>query len=49
VLKVDPRTGRFSVSAKDLSTVFGLAFGQDGALYVLEMSIQNGGSRAGDR
>jgi len=43
VFKVNPRTGRFSVFASDLSTVLGLAFGKDGALYVLEMSAQNGG------
>jgi hypothetical protein len=43
VFKVNPRTGHFSVFASGLSTVLGLAFGQDGALYVLEMSAQNGG------
>jgi hypothetical protein len=43
VFKVNPRTGRFSVFASDLSTVLGLALGRDGALYVLEMSVQNGG------
>ena len=43
VFKVNPRTGRFSVFASDLSTVLGLAFGRDGALYVLEMSAKNGG------
>jgi sugar lactone lactonase YvrE len=43
VFKVDPRTGRFSVFASGLSAVLGLAFGKDGALYVLEMSAQNGG------
>ena len=43
VFKVNPRTGRFSVLASDLSTVLGLAFGKDGALYVLEMSVKNGG------
>jgi hypothetical protein len=42
VLKADPRTGRFSVFASDLTTVLGLAFGEDGALYVLEMSVKNG-------
>jgi hypothetical protein len=43
VFKVNPRTGQFSIFASDLSTVLGLAFSQDGALYVLEMSVQNGG------
>jgi len=43
VFKVNPRTGRFSVFASDLTTVLGLAFGKDGALYVLEMSVKNGG------
>ena len=43
VFKVNPRTGCFSVFASGLSTVLGLAFGKDGALYVLEMSAQNGG------
>jgi hypothetical protein len=43
VFKVNPRTGDFSVFASGLSTVLGLAFGEDGALYVLEMSVQNGG------
>ena len=43
VFKVNPRTGRFSVFASDLTTVLGLAFGRDGALYVLEMSVKNGG------
>ncbi len=43
VFKVNPRTGQFSVFASDLSTVLGLVFGRDGALYVLEMSAQNGG------
>jgi sugar lactone lactonase YvrE len=43
VFKVNPRTGHFSVFASGLSTVLGLAFGEDGALYVLEMSAQNGG------
>ena len=42
VFKVNPRTGRFSVFAADLTTVLGLAFGEDGALYVLETSVQNG-------
>ena len=43
VFKVNPRNGRFSVVASDLSTVLGLAFSKDGALYVLEMSVKNGG------
>jgi sugar lactone lactonase YvrE len=43
VFKVDPRTGRFSVFATGLTTVLGLAFGEDGALYVLEMSVKDGG------
>ena len=43
VFKVNPRTGRFSVFAAHLTTVLGLAFGRDGALYVLEMSVKNGG------
>ena len=43
VFKVNPRTGRFSVFASGLTTVLGLAFGRDGALYVLEMSVKNGG------
>jgi glucose/arabinose dehydrogenase len=43
VFKVNPRTGRFSVFASGLSTVLGLAFGEDGALYALEMSAQDGG------
>jgi hypothetical protein len=43
VFKVNPRTGRFSVFATGLTTVLGLAFGEHGALYVLEMSVKNGG------
>jgi hypothetical protein len=43
VFKVNPRNGRFSVFASGLSTVLGLAFSKDGALYVLEMSVKNGG------
>ena len=43
VFKVNPRTGQFTVFAADLTTVLGLAFGKDGTLYVLEMSVQNGG------
>ena len=43
VFKVNPRNGRFSVFAAGLTTVLGLAFGKDGALFVLEMSVKNGG------
>ena len=43
VFKVNPATGRFTVYAAHLTTVLGLAFGHDGALYVLEMSVRNGG------
>ena len=43
IFKVNPRTGRSSVFATGLTTVLGLAFGADGALYVLEMSVKNGG------
>jgi sugar lactone lactonase YvrE len=43
IFKVNPRTGQFSVIATGLTTVLGLAFGADGALYVLEMSVKNGG------
>jgi hypothetical protein len=43
VFKVDPLTGKFSVFADKLSTVLGLAFGEEGALYVLEMSNKDGG------
>ena len=43
VFRVNPRTGRFSVFASDLTSILGLAFSEDGALYVLEMSVQNGG------
>jgi sugar lactone lactonase YvrE len=43
VFKVNPATGRFSVFAAGLTTVLGLAFGKGGALYVLEMSVKNGG------
>ena len=43
IFKVNPRTGQFSVFATGLTTVLGLAFGEDGALYVLEMSVKNGG------
>jgi hypothetical protein len=47
VFKVDPRNGTFSVYASDLTTVLGLAFGEDGALYVLEMSVKDGGPAPG--
>jgi hypothetical protein len=43
VFKVNPQTGHFSVFASDLTSILGLAFGADGALYVLEMSVQDGG------
>jgi hypothetical protein len=43
VFKVNPRTGQFSVFAAGLTTVLGLAFGADGALYVLEMSVKSAG------
>jgi hypothetical protein len=43
VFKVNPATGQFSVFATGLTTVLGLAFGQHGALYVLEMSVKTGG------
>ena len=43
VFKVNPATGHFTVYAAHLTTVLGLAFGHDGALYVLEMSVHNGG------
>ncbi|MBV9417782.1 MAG: ScyD/ScyE family protein [Solirubrobacterales bacterium] len=42
VFKVDPDTGQFRVFADGLTTVLGLAFGQDGALYVLETSVGPG-------
>jgi len=43
VFKVNPATGHFTVYAAHLTTVLGLAFGPDGALYVLEMSVHNRG------
>ena len=43
IFKVNPWTGQFSVFATGLTTVLGLAFGADGALYALEMSVKNGG------
>ena len=36
VFKVDPKTGTFSVFASNLTTILGLAVGEDSALYVLE-------------
>ncbi len=46
VFKVNPATGQFSVFASGLTTVLGLAFGEDGALYALEMSVKGGGGPA---
>jgi hypothetical protein len=43
VFKVNPLDGSFSVFASNLTAVLGLAFGEEGALYVLEMSVLNGG------
>lgn len=43
VWKVNPNTGQFTVFADGLTTVLGLAFGEGGALYVLEMSTVGGG------
>jgi hypothetical protein len=42
VFKVDPRTGAFSVFASNLTTILGLAFGEDGALFVLETNAAPG-------
>jgi hypothetical protein len=42
VFKVDPRTGAFSVFASNLTTILGLAFGEDGALFVLETNAAAG-------
>ena len=47
VFKVDPSNGTFSVYQANLSTVLGLAFGEDGALYALEMSAVDGGPAPG--
>jgi hypothetical protein len=47
VFKVDPKTGHFSVFADDLTTVLGLAFGKEGALYVLETSVGPGNPAPG--
>lgn len=38
VFKVNPRTGAFTVFADGLSTILGLTFDENGALYVLEMN-----------
>ncbi|HVS07819.1 MAG TPA: ScyD/ScyE family protein [Candidatus Dormibacteraeota bacterium] len=38
VFKVNPRTGDFTVFADGLSTILGLSFDENGALYVLEMN-----------
>ena len=38
VFKVNPRTGAFTVFADGLSTILGLTFDKNGALYVLEMN-----------
>jgi hypothetical protein len=46
VFKVNPRTGQFRVFATGLTTMLGLAFGQDGALYVLEMRSPGQRSRS---
>jgi hypothetical protein len=43
IFKVDPRTGTFSVFESGLTTILGLAFGEDDAMFVLEMSAFNGG------
>lgn len=43
VWKVDPHTGKFTVFAAGLTSVLGLAFGNDGSLFVLEMSVVAGG------
>jgi sugar lactone lactonase YvrE len=42
VFKVDPGSGRFSVFADKLTNVLGLAFDEEGALYVLESSAGAG-------
>jgi hypothetical protein len=39
VFKVNPRTGQFTVFAGDLTTILGLAFDEDGALYVLQSKV----------
>jgi hypothetical protein len=43
VFKVNPLNGQFTVFASGLTTVLGLAFDEEGALYVLEMSNRQGG------
>ena len=47
VFKVNPKTGHFSVFADGLTTVLGLAFGKNGALYVLETSVGPGNPAPG--
>jgi hypothetical protein len=42
VFKVNPRTGAFSVFASGLTSVTGLAFDEEGALYVLESNAAAG-------
>ena len=42
VFKVNPHTGAFSVFASGLTTVLGLAFDEEGALYVLETNASAG-------
>lgn len=42
VFKVDPKTGKYSVFIKNLTTVVALAFGHDGTLFVLENSARRG-------
>lgn len=42
VFKVNPRTGAFTVFASNLTTILGLAFGEDGALFVLETNAAPG-------
>jgi hypothetical protein len=47
IFKVNPKTGHFSVFADHLTTVVGLAFANNGALYVLEMSVGAGNPAPG--
>jgi hypothetical protein len=42
IFKVDPKTGKYSVFVKKLTTVVALAFGPDGTLFVLENSARPG-------
>jgi hypothetical protein len=42
IFKVNPSTGAFSVFASGLTTILGLAFGEDDALFVLEMNDASG-------